>query len=94
MLGSSPARITNMIRYSSGIRGQTANLLVAGSNPARISKRRLRLMDRTPASQAGNAGSIPAGVTKNGIVAQLVERQTENLGVAGSSPADSTTMWI
>ena len=63
MLGSSPARITNMIRYSSGSRGQTANLLTAGSNPARISKRRLRLMDRTLASQAGNVGSIPAGVT-------------------------------
>ena len=30
MLGSSPARITNMIRYSSGLRGQSANLLVAG----------------------------------------------------------------
>ena len=28
-----------------------------------------------------------------GTVAQLVERQTENLGVAGSNPAGSTTMW-
>ena len=62
IVGSSPA-IPAMIRYSSGLRGQTANLLVAGSNPARISTWRLRLMDRTPASQAGNAGSIPAGVT-------------------------------
>ena len=62
IVGSSPA-IPAMIRYSSGSRGQTANLLVAGSNPARISTWRLRLMDRTPASQAGNAGSIPAGVT-------------------------------
>ena len=30
MLGSSPARITNMIRYSSGLRGQSAKLLIAG----------------------------------------------------------------
>ena len=30
MLGSNPARITNMIRYSSGSRGQSAKLLIAG----------------------------------------------------------------
>lgn len=41
--GSSPA-IPAMIRYSSGPRGQTANLLVAGSNPARISIWCLRLV--------------------------------------------------
>ena len=49
------------------------------------------------------AGSIPVIYPKTklvefdqfeyGTVAQLVERQTENLGVAGSSPAGSTTMW-
>ena len=61
-VGSNPA-IPATMRYSSGLRGQSAKLLAAGSNPARISKRRLRLMDRTPASQAGNAGSIPTGVT-------------------------------
>ena len=44
MLGSSPARITNMIRYSSGSRGQSAKLLLAGSNPARISIWSLRLV--------------------------------------------------
>ena len=44
MLGSSPARITNMIRYSSGLRGQSAKLLIAGSNPARISIWSLRLV--------------------------------------------------
>ena len=43
IVGSSPA-IPAMIRYSSGSRGQTANLLVAGSNPARISIRSLRLV--------------------------------------------------
>ena len=41
--GSSPA-IPAMIRYSSGSRGQSANLLVAGSNPARISIWSLRLV--------------------------------------------------
>ena len=43
IVGSSPA-IPAMIRYSSGSRGQTANLLVAGSNPARISIWSLRLV--------------------------------------------------
>ena len=43
IVGSSPA-IPAMIRYSSGSRGQTANLLIAGSNPARISTRSLRLV--------------------------------------------------
>ena len=33
-----------MIRYSSGSRGQSAKLLVAGSNPARISIWSLRLV--------------------------------------------------
>ena len=33
-----------MIRYSSGSRGQSAKLLVAGSNPARISTWSLRLV--------------------------------------------------
>ena len=42
-VGSIPT-IPAMIRYSSGSRGQTANLLVAGSNPARISKWSLRLV--------------------------------------------------
>ena len=36
IVGSSPA-IPAMIRYSSGSRGQSAKLLIAGSNPARIS---------------------------------------------------------
>ena len=42
--GSNPVRITSMIRYSSGSRGQSAKLLVAGSNPARISIWSLRLV--------------------------------------------------
>ena len=33
-----------MIRYSSGLRGQSAKLLIAGSNPARISTWSLRLV--------------------------------------------------
>ena len=40
--GSNPA-IPAMIRYSSGSRGQSAKLLIAGSNPARISIWSLRL---------------------------------------------------
>lgn len=43
IVGSSPA-IPAMIRYSSGSRGQSAKLLLAGSNPARISKWSLRLV--------------------------------------------------
>ena len=41
--GSSPA-IPAMIRYSSGSRGQSAKLLIAGSNPARIAIWSLRLV--------------------------------------------------
>ena len=41
--GSNPA-IPAMIRYSSGSRGQSAKLLIAGSNPARISIWSLRLV--------------------------------------------------
>ena len=41
--GSNPA-IPAMIRYSRGSRGQSAKLLVAGSNPARISIWCLRLI--------------------------------------------------
>ena len=58
-----------------------------GSSPARITKRRLRLMDRTPASPAGNAGSIPAGVTIiHGGCSQAVRQRIVVPPIAGSIP--------
>ena len=56
-------------------------------------------MVRTPASQAGNAGSNPARGTepeqstvqcKLALVAQVVEQPALNREVAGSSPAGGT----
>ena len=93
IVGSSPA-IPAMIRYSSGSRGQTANLLIAGSNPARISIWCLRLMDRTLASQAGNAGSIPAGITITSILgcSQVVRQRSLTPSFAGSNPAAPANM--
>ena len=59
----------HLIRYSSGSRGQSAKLLIGGSNPPRISSGESPLQGpfvysvRTPASQAGNTGSSPVGIT-------------------------------
>ena len=43
-------------------------------------------MDRTPASQAGNAGSIPAGVTIHGGCSQAVRQRIVVPPIAGSIP--------
>ena len=63
-----------------------------GSSPARITIWCLRLMDRTPASQAGNMGSTPVGITKvfKWNCSSRVECGPGKPRDAGSSPASST----
>ena len=97
--GSNPA-IPAMIRYSSGSRGQSAKLLAAGSNPARISTRCLRLIGQDTSLSSWQYGfesrrhhQRRVAADNSGTVAQLVERQTENLSVTGSIPVGST-IWV
>ena len=63
-----------------------------GSSPARITIWCLRLMVRTPASQAGNTGSTPVGITKEfkWNCSSRVECGPGKPRDAGSSPASST----
>lgn len=65
---------------------------MCGSSPARITIWCLRLMDRTPASQAGNMGSTPVGITKvfKWNCSSRVECGPGKPRDAGSSPASST----
>ena len=63
-----------------------------GSSPARITIWCLRLMDMTPASQAGNMGSTPVGITKvfKWNCSSRVECGPGKPRDAGSSPVSST----
>ena len=97
--GSNPA-IPAMIRYSRGSRGQSAKLLVAGSNPARISIWCLRLIGQDTSLSSWQYGfesrrhhQRRVAADNSGTVAQLVERQTEKLSVTGSIPVGST-IWV
>ena len=75
IVGSSPA-IPAMIRYSSGSRGQTANLLVAGSNPARISIWSLRLV--------GQDASLSSW--KYGFESRRDHQSVRHIGIGQSVP--------
>ena len=54
----------NLVRSSKWSGHSPFKAVMRGSSPARITIWCLRLMDSTPASQAGNTGSTPVGITK------------------------------
>ena len=79
----------NLVRSSKWSGHSPFKAVMRGSSPARIT---LRLMDRTPASQAGNMGSTPLGITKvfKWNCSSRVECGPGKPRDAGSSPASST----
>ena len=82
----------NLVRSSKWSGHSPFKAAMLGSSPARITIWCLRLMDRTPASQAGNMGSTPVGITTvfKWNCSSRVECGPGKPRDAGSSPASST----